>query len=101
MPLPTPRRKRLSQLLQNARKDAGLTQTEAGMHLTHPGKHEAAQAQEVISRAENGKRYVSFIELEDFAQKYGKPLDYFSTWDAASDARLQEAMREYDSQDKI
>jgi hypothetical protein len=70
-------------------------------HLTHPGKHEAAQAQEVISRAENGKRYVSFIELEDFAQKYGKPLDYFSTWDAASDARLQEAMREYDSQDKI
>jgi hypothetical protein len=49
------------------------------MHLTHPGKHEAAQAQEVISRAENGKRYVSFIELEDFAQKYGKPLEYFCT----------------------
>ncbi|MBN8656105.1 MAG: helix-turn-helix transcriptional regulator [Anaerolineae bacterium] len=55
--------------LCRARKEKGLSQVEVAKAL---GKH-----QSYIAKCENGERRVDIIELLEFAQLYGKSLDYF------------------------
>lgn len=55
--------------LREARQEAGLTQVEAAARLGVP--------QTFISRVELGERRIDPLELEEFADLYGKPLDYF------------------------
>lgn len=61
----------LCKLLKQARLDNKLTQRQAGELL--------GQDQMFISKIESGKRQVGFIEMERFAQIYGKKLSFFST----------------------
>ena len=37
------------------------------------------RSQTWVSKCELGERRVDFVELEDFARVYGKPLDWFRT----------------------
>lgn len=55
--------------LRTARKEAGLSQKEVAELL---GRHQV-----FISRCESGERRLDVIELQDFAEAYGKPLDWF------------------------
>lgn len=57
--------------LKEARYQAGLTQAEAAALL--------GKTQSYISKVESGERRVGFIELEDLAAAYGRPLEYFAT----------------------
>jgi hypothetical protein len=61
----------LRKLLKEARLDNKLNQKEAGKLL--------GQDQMFISKIESGKRQVEFVEVEHFAQIYGKRLSFFST----------------------
>lgn len=65
------RKKILLQKLVEARKNANLTQQEAAVKLGKP--------QSFISKIESGERNVDFLELEDIAKVYGKPLGFFQT----------------------
>ncbi len=55
--------------LRAARIDAGLTQEQVAQHLARP--------QSFVSKCESGERRVDVIELELFAELYGKSLTYF------------------------
>ncbi len=57
--------------LRRARKEADLTQTEVAKQL--------GRSQTWVSKSELGERRVDFVELEDFAAVYGRPLSYFRT----------------------
>jgi transcriptional regulator with XRE-family HTH domain len=57
--------------LRTAREEAGLTQTEVAKAL--------GRQQTYVSKCELGERRVDFVELEEFASVYRKPLSYFAT----------------------
>ena len=57
--------------LRQARAEAGLTQTAVAERLGRP--------QTWVSKCELGERRVDFVELEDLAAVYGKPLSFFRT----------------------
>jgi DNA-binding XRE family transcriptional regulator len=63
----------LRRLLKQAREEAKLNQTKAGELL--------GQNQSFISKIESGKRQVEFVEVEQLASLYGKPLAFFATVD--------------------
>jgi transcriptional regulator with XRE-family HTH domain len=63
----------LGELLRSARKGSGLTQTQAAAHL--------ARDQTFIARIESGSQQSTFVEVEQLAQAYGKPLSNFQTID--------------------
>ena len=64
-------RTRLRVKLKEAREHAGLDQRGAAALL--------GQGQSFISKIESGKRQVEFVEVEQFAEVYKKPLSFFST----------------------
>jgi transcriptional regulator with XRE-family HTH domain len=55
--------------LVQARKDAGLTQTEVAEALSKP--------QSFVAKCELGERRVDALELAKFAKLYDKPMGYF------------------------
>jgi transcriptional regulator with XRE-family HTH domain len=57
--------------LKQAREKKHLTQREAGALL--------GQDQMFISKVESGKRQLEFVEVEHFAEIYGRRLSFFST----------------------
>lgn len=57
--------------LRRARKEAGLTQVQVAELVRRP--------QTWVSKCELGERRVDFVELEDLAVAYGKPLEWFVT----------------------
>lgn len=69
--LHTRRYKALLVCLRRAREDAGLSQEQVAKLLGRP--------QTWVSKCELGERRVDFVELEDLAAAYGKPLDWFGT----------------------
>jgi transcriptional regulator with XRE-family HTH domain len=66
----------LRKLLKQAREEAKLNQAEAGELL--------GQDQSFISKIESGRRQVEFIEVEQLARIYRKPLAFFATSDRVS-----------------
>ncbi len=62
-------RHRLAHNLQDARPDAGLTQTQVARILGRP--------QSFISKIEIADRHVDFVELQILAHIYGKALSDF------------------------
>lgn len=69
--LHTKRYKAFLARLRQARADAGLTQEEVAEKL--------ARTQTWVSNSELGERRVDFVELEDFAALYRRPLAWFGT----------------------
>ncbi len=63
----------LRKFLKQAREEAKLKQSEAGELL--------GQDQSFISKIESGERQVEFVEVEQLAQIYRKPLAFFTTAD--------------------
>ena len=57
--------------LRRAREESGLTQVQAAKKL--------GRSQTWLSNSELGERRVDFVELEDLAAAYGKPLEWFGT----------------------
>ena len=57
--------------LRQARAEAGLTQEEVAARLGRP--------QTWVSKCELGERRVDFVEIEDFAVAFEKPLEFFRT----------------------
>lgn len=57
--------------LKAAREEAGLSQARVAALVGRP--------QTWVSKCEIGERRVDFVELEDLARAYGKPLGYFTT----------------------
>lgn len=57
--------------LRGAREEAGLSQQQVAALVGRP--------QTWVSKCELGERRVDFVELEDLAAAYGKPLDWFGT----------------------
>lgn len=55
--------------LKEARREAGLTQSDVAQHLSKP--------QSFISKCESGERRVDFVELQYLARIYRKALSYF------------------------
>ena len=55
--------------LRRAREEAGLTQVEVANRIGRP--------QSYVSKCESGERRVDVIELAEFAQLYGKRLEFF------------------------
>jgi transcriptional regulator with XRE-family HTH domain len=68
-PLHSTRYRRFLKRLIQARREAGLTQTEVARALRRP--------QSFVSKCESGERRVDVIELEDFTRLYRKPLTFF------------------------
>ncbi len=68
-PTRTPRYREFLAQLREARREAGLTQVEVAQLLGQP--------QSYVSKCESGERRVDVVELEHFAQVYGKPITYF------------------------
>lgn len=62
--------------LRQARLAAGLTQQAVAARLQRP--------QSFVAKSEGGDRRVDVIELQAFAQLYGKPLAWFVEGDAAA-----------------
>lgn len=59
----------LAHKLREARRAAGLSQSESAESLHKP--------QSFVSRCESGIRRVDIFELQEFARVYGKALTYF------------------------
>ena len=57
--------------LRKAREEARLTQVQVAKLL--------GRSQTWISNAELGERRVDFVELEDLAAAYKRPLEWFAT----------------------
>jgi transcriptional regulator with XRE-family HTH domain len=66
----SPRYQAFLERLRQARLEAGLTQVQVAEKL---GKGQA-----FVSKCELGQRRVDFVELQMFAQIYGKPPDFFA-----------------------
>ncbi len=64
------------QRLREARLDAGLTQVQVARAFRTTQNH--------ISKCERGDRRVDVVELWEFANLYGKPLDYFFDKESSS-----------------
>lgn len=64
-----PAYQQLLKRLRKARLDAGLTQDDAGRAL---GRRKSC-----VSKCELGERRIDPIDLQEFAQLYGKPLSFF------------------------
>lgn len=56
--------------LRRARVEAGLRQIDAAKKLR--------KQQSYISRCESGEHRLDVVELQVFAELYGKPLDFFT-----------------------
>ena len=69
--LHTRRYKDFLERLRLAREESGMSQTAVAKKL--------GRSQTWLSNSELGERRVDFVELEDFARVYGKPLDWFRT----------------------
>jgi transcriptional regulator with XRE-family HTH domain len=65
----TDKYQRLIRRLQQARRDAGLTQAEVAEAVGRP--------QSFVSKCESGERRLDVVELEDLATIYGKTLGFF------------------------
>ena len=63
--------RKLVELLRRARTDAEMTQSQVAAAMQRP--------QQWVSQCERGRRRVDYIELEDFARIYAKPMVYFDT----------------------
>ena len=63
------RYRRFLERLRAARLDSGLTQGDVAKHVGKP--------QSFVSKCESGERRVDVVELEVFAQLYGRSLTYF------------------------
>ena len=63
------RYERLLVKLRDARIEAGLTQADAAKKLRKP--------QSFVSKCESGERRVDVVELERFAEVYGKSILFF------------------------
>lgn len=61
--------KRFLTKLKTARLAAGLTQADVARAFGQP--------QSFVSKCESGERRVDVVELQRYAQLYGKPLAYF------------------------
>jgi transcriptional regulator with XRE-family HTH domain len=59
----------LIERLRTARREAGLTQQRVARTLGRP--------QSFVSKCESGERRVDAVELAQFADLYGRSLDYF------------------------
>jgi transcriptional regulator with XRE-family HTH domain len=57
------------QRLRQARNDRGFTQKEVAKLLGKP--------QSFISKVETGERRLDFVELQELAKLYKKPISYF------------------------
>jgi len=55
--------------LREARLSNGLTQAEVAKRLGKP--------QPYVSKCESGERRIDVVELQEFAELYGKRLDFF------------------------
>jgi transcriptional regulator with XRE-family HTH domain len=55
--------------LREARQAAGLSQEKAAAKLGVPQKY--------LSKIETGERRIDPLELQELAELYGKPLDFF------------------------
>jgi transcriptional regulator with XRE-family HTH domain len=55
--------------LRQARRDAGLTQSDVARDLRRP--------QSFVSKCESGERRVDVVELQQFARLYERPLTFF------------------------
>ena len=64
------RRRAVQKKLRQARKEAGLTQTEVAHAM---GRKHAS----FISKIESGERRIDVIDLEDLARLYGKSVSHF------------------------
>lgn len=65
----TVRYERLLQILRQARKDAGLTQTQVAKHFQSHASF--------VSKVESGERRLDVVELADFCRVYGVRLNAF------------------------
>jgi transcriptional regulator with XRE-family HTH domain len=65
----TPEYKFMLRRLIEARNASGETQSQVAEKLGKP--------QSYVSKCESGERRVDVTELQQFAQIYNKPLDYF------------------------
>jgi transcriptional regulator with XRE-family HTH domain len=65
----SPRYQKFLDRLRRARADAKLTQTDVARSLRKP--------QSFVSKSESGERRVDAVEFADFAELYGKPLEWF------------------------
>jgi transcriptional regulator with XRE-family HTH domain len=73
------RYRRLVELLHRARNDAQLTQAEVAARMQRP--------QQWVSQCERGRRRIDFVELEDFARVYARPVHWFLTTASAAEKR--------------
>jgi transcriptional regulator with XRE-family HTH domain len=80
------RHHRLGQLLARARRRAKLTQADVSSYL----RFGPFAGRENISKLENGKRPVTWLELEAFAALYECAVSEFATWSDAESRALQE-----------
>ena len=55
--------------LRQARRDAGLTQSDVARSLRRP--------QSFVSKCESGERRVDVVELQQLARLYDRPLTFF------------------------
>lgn len=65
------RRRELVKQLVEARNESGFSQKEV--------EKLSGISQSKLSKIENGERNIRFLELEDLASIYNKPLDHFKT----------------------
>ena len=63
------RYRRLLTRLQAARKEAGMSQEQVAEAL--------GARQKYVSKIETGERRIDPVELQELAQLYGKPLQFF------------------------
>ena len=68
-PSRSPRYRQFLDCLKTARLEAGLKQEEVGRRLRKP--------QSYVSKCESGERRVDVVELEQFAEVYGRTFSYF------------------------
>jgi transcriptional regulator with XRE-family HTH domain len=63
------RYRRLLERLRSARRESALSQAEVAAAFGKP--------QSFVSKCESGERRIDVLELDRFAQLYGRPLGYF------------------------
>ena len=68
-PARSPRYREFLERLRSARIASGLTQLEVAQQLDKP--------QSFVSKCESGERRVDVVELQRFAEIYGKEVSYF------------------------